>query len=223
MYEKEFPMTLQKYRNLFFFYPYIILGLLFLLCLLVWPLGLLGHVSHESTALDRGIAASIDLSGHAVAAGDFTPSGKRLESISFQFLKSAQAQDGTATLELYNSARTPVTSVSIDIADIMNYRWISFPINLPLEQGQTYTWRLQTDNCPEGGLLLYAGSATIGPKEAGAFSYNDTPLPAQAPYVTYTYRNRPDFMGALPYYIVFFLCGMLLFAMCRKFEPIHED
>ena len=62
-------MTLQKYRNLFFFYPYIILGILFLLCILVWPLRLLGHTSYERAALDRGITGSIDLSGSAMAAG----------------------------------------------------------------------------------------------------------------------------------------------------------
>ena len=158
-----------------------------------------------------------------MAAGEFTSFKEHLESISFQFIKSSQAQEGTAILELYNSAQTPVTTVSLDIADIMNYRWISFPLDLPLEPGQTYTWRIRTANCPENGLIMYAGSSTIGPEEAGTFSYNNTPLPAQAPYVTYTYRGRPDFLHALPYYILFFLCGMLLFSMCHKFEQIYED
>ena len=85
-------MTLQKYRNLFFFYPYIILGILFLLCILVWPLRLLGHTSYERAALDRGITGSIDLSGSAMAAGEFTSFKEHLESISFQFIKSSQAQ-----------------------------------------------------------------------------------------------------------------------------------
>jgi len=219
-------MTRQKLKSLFPFYPYIIAAFVLLLCLLVWPLRLLGHTSYKSASLDRGITDNLSLSDSFEASGQFVPSREFLESISFQFTKSSQAQGGSVILELYNSAQTPVASVSVDIDDIMSYRWISFPVDFRAEPGQTYTWRIRTDGCPEDGLRLYTGSAAIGPGESVSFYYNAydaAPVSGLAPYVTYTYRDRPDFSHALPYYSIFFLCGLLLFSMCRKFETTNED
>ena len=149
-------MTLQKYRNLFFFYPYIILGILFLLCILVWPLRLLGHTSYERAALDRGITGSIDLSGSAMAAGEFTSFKEHLESISFQFIKSSQAQEGTAVLELYNSAQTPVTTVSLDIADIKSFPSIADMNFLSAISGSAFG----SSTCTTGWSFLGSGFAT---------------------------------------------------------------
>ena len=87
-----------KYKKLFSYYPFIIAALVALLCVMVWPLGLLGHTTYESTSLERGIFPNLNLSDSSILTGQFRPSHKQLDSISFRFLISGSAPEGTVDL-----------------------------------------------------------------------------------------------------------------------------
>lgn len=220
------PMTNETRKKLFSFYPYCIAFFVVLLCLAVWPLQLLGHTSYESASLERGIFPNLNLSDGSVPAGEFTPAHRQLDSISFRFLISGQAPDGTVTLELHSGPqqqKQKICSVELESGDIMNYRWIDFPLDLELEPDATYTWQLRAADYEEASLALYSGSPVIGPNEAGPFYYNDIPEEKHMPAVIYTYSDQIDAERCLPYYAAFLLFGLLLFTMCRKFEKYTED
>ncbi|MBO5095064.1 MAG: hypothetical protein J6C33_12050 [Lachnospiraceae bacterium] len=205
-------MTGEKFKQLFSYYPFIIAAFVFLLCIAVWPLRLIGHTSYESSSLERGIFPNLNLSDGSVVIGEFTPFHDRLDSISFQFLISGSAPDGTVTLELYNQFDQQLYSVTMESGDIMNYRWIKFPVNMELSSSETYTWRLRAYDYDEASLSLYSGSPLIGPEEAGAFYYNGYAEEKLTPAVTYTYTDKVDQQRCLPYYTVFVLLGLLLLA-----------
>lgn len=211
-------MTGKNFKKLFSCYPYVIAAFVLLLCLFVWPLRLLGHTSYESTSLETGIFPNLNLSDGSILIEEFTPSHEQLDSISLQFLISGSAPDGTVTLELYDDSGTKLHSVTLESGDIMNYRWIDFPTDLRLDTSRTYSWYLYAQDYDEASLALYSGSPMTGPKEATAFYYNGYHEEDLTPAVIYTYTDRVDQEHALPYYTVFLLFGLLLFAACRRPE-----
>lgn len=204
----------KTFKKLFFYYPYIIAVFVFLLCIAVWPLRLIGHTSYESASLERGIFPNLNLSDGSIALGEFVPSHSRLCSISFQFLTSGSAPDGTVTLELYNQFDQQLYSVTMESGDIMNYRWSKFPIDMELSPEETYTWRLRAYDYEEASLALYSGSLSTGPEEAGAFYYNGRAEEHLTPAVVYAYTDKVDWQRALPYDTFFILLGLLLLAAC---------
>lgn len=217
-------MTNTNIKRLFSFYPYLIAALVLLLCLAVWPARLLGHTTYESASLETGLFPNLNLSDGSIIVGEFTPAHKQLDSISFQFLSSGKAPDGTVTLELYDRLEQKIYSVTLESGDIMNYRWIHFPVDGPeLTPGEQYTWHLRAYDYDEASLALYSGSPATGPEEAGQFYYNGFHEEKLSPAVIYTYTDRIDGSHYLPYYTAFILFGLLLFVMCRKFEKTDEE
>ncbi len=216
-------MANEKYKKLFSFYPCIIAGMTLLLCLSVWPLRLLGHTVYKSASLERGIFPNLNLSDGSILTGEFTPTHRQLDSISFRFLISGQAREGTVELSLSDDQGHDIYSVILESGDVMNYRWIHFPVETELEADRTYIWHLQADGYEEASLALYSGSPVIGPEEAGPFFYNGAPEEKHTPAVIYTYTDKVDKAHCLPYYTVILLIGLLFFSMCRKFEKTDED
>lgn len=206
----------ETFKKLFSYYPYIIAVFIFLLCIAVWPLRLIGHTSYESASLERGIFPNLNLSDGSIVTGEFVPSHSRLDSISFQFLISGSAPDGTVTLELYNQFDQKLYSVTMESGDIMNYRWIKFPVGMELSPEETYAWHLRAYDYEEASLALYSGSPSTGPDEAGAFYYNGYAEEDLTPAVVYTYTDKVDQQHCLPYDTAFILVGLLLFAACRN-------
>lgn len=216
---------MKKYRMLFSFYPYLIAALVLLLCLFVCPMSLIGHTTYQSSSLETGLFANLELTDNSIVISEFTPSHKQLDSISFRFLSSGKAPEGTVTLELYNKMQKKICSVTLESGDIMNYRWIDFPIDMELETDEIYCWQLRAYDYDEeeASLSLYSGGTATGPDEAGMLYYNGKAKKELTPAVIYSYTDRVDAEHALPYYIVFLLLGLLLFTACRKFEKTNED
>lgn len=216
---------MKKSQKLFSLYPYVTAALVVMMCLLVCPLQLIGHTAYESSSLETGIFPNLDLTDGSIAISEFSPSHKHLDRISLRFLSSGSAPDGTVTLELYDSMQQKLCEVSLPSGSIMNYRWISFPLDVELEAGETYTWLLRAcDYDPEkASLSLYTGGASTAPDESGAFYYNGSREKNWTPAVIFSYTDRADIEHAMPYYIVIFLIGLLLFTACSKFEKTNED
>lgn len=201
---------------------YGIAAVVFLLCLAVWPLGLLGHTTYKNITPDRGLSADLQLSDGSLAIGEFTPAHSHLESLSFQFLTRGQALDGMITLEIFDSQGSSIHSITLKSGDAMNYRWTSFPLKLTLSTEETYTYALSASGYSADSLFLYTGADTISPSESGSFYYNGTSSGSVFPAITYQYQGKADQSHCLPYYAVFFLSGLLFLAACRKFTP-HEE
>lgn len=216
-------MTRETCKKLFSFYPCMIAVLVVLLCLSIWPLGLLGHTSYESASLERGIFPNLNLSNGSVLTGEFTPSRRHLTGISFRFLISGQAREGTVDLTLSDDTGTDICAVTLESGDVMNYRWVHFPLETELDPERTYHWHMQAHEYDEASLALYSGSPVIGPQEAGTFYYNGSQEEKLTPAMIYTYIDAVDETCYLPYYTVCLLFGLLLFFMCRKFEKTNED
>lgn len=223
-------MINKKYMRLFSFYPYLIAALVILSCLAIWPWQLWGHTSYQNVSLERGIFPNLNLSDGSILTGEFIPSHGRLDSLSFRFLISGRAPDGTVTLELYDSNEKKLCSTTLESGDVMNYRWVRFPIEdteLELRPGESYLWRMRARDYEDASLALYSGSPIIGPEESGQFYYNGIPEEKYLPAVTYTYTDKVDGAHCLPYYTVSLLFGLLLLTACRKFEKtteeIHDD
>lgn len=219
-------MSNKKYTRLFSFCPYLIIILVLLLCLSVWPWQLIGHTSYKNVSLEKGIFPNLNLSDGSILTGQFTPAHSRLDSISFQFLISGRAPDGTVTLELYDKDEKKICSTVLESGDVMNYRWVHFPIedpDLELTPGESYTWRLKARDYEEVSLALYSGSPVIGPEESGPFYYNGNPEEKLLPAMTFTYTDRVDREHCLPYDTAFLLFGLLLLAAYYKFEKTTEE
>lgn len=216
---------MKNYRKLFSFYPYLIAVLVLLLCLFVCPMNLIGHTTYQSSSLETGLFANLELTDSSIVISEFTPSHKQLDSISFRFLSSGKAPEGTVTLELYNKMQKKICSVTLESGDIMNYRWIDFPMDIELETDEIYCWQLRAYDYDEeeASLSLYSGGTATGPDEAGMLYYNGDLKKDLTPAVIYSYTDRVDAEHAMPYYIVFLLLGLLLFTACRKFETTNED
>ena len=75
----------------------------------------------------------------------------------------------------------------------------------------------------DSSLFLYSGGTATGPDESGKLYYNGEAEKELTPAVIFSYTDRVDTGHAMPYYIVFFLFGLLLFTACRKFEKTSED
>ncbi len=213
-------VTIQK---LFSCYPYVIALLVLLLCLAAYPLQLIGRTEYESGSLETGIFPNLDLSGGETAICTFTPSRGHLTSVSFRFLISGKAPDGSVTLELYDEQQKKLASCILEAGDVMNYRWIDFPVDLSLEAGKTYAWRLQASDYEEASLSLYGGSPDIGPVETQTFYYNGLEQETITPAAVYTYTGRIERESALPYYTAFLLLGLILYGAFRKFEKNDGD
>ena len=203
-------------------YPYIIAVIVFLMCLAVWPLGLLGHTTYQNTTPDRGLTADILLSDDSLAIGEFTPQKAHLESLSFKFLTRGQAPDGQITLDIVDSFGKPVHSVTLDSGDAMNYRWAVFPMDVTLDTEEAYSFRLSATDYEDAELSLYTGADSFAPKEAGNFYYNGSSPGDIYPAITYRYTGKTDKEHCLSYYAMILLFGLLLFAACRKFKS-HEE
>ncbi len=213
-------MFYEKYKKCFSYYPFMIAALILFMCLAVWPLGLLGHTRYESASLERGIFPNLNLSDASILTCKFTPAHRQLDSISFRFLISGQAREGTVDLSLSDDTGKDIFAVTLESGDVMNYRWIDFPIEMELDTERTYMWHLQAHEYEEASLALYAGSPVIGPEETGDFYYNGMQEEKLAPAVIYTYTDKIDDSNYLPYYTVFLILGLLLFMMCRRFRQI---
>lgn len=216
-------MTGETFKKIFSYYPYIIAAFIFLLCIAVWPLCLIGHTSYESASLETGIFPNLNLSDGSIVTGEFSPSHDQLDSISFQFLISGSAPDGTVTLELYNQFDQQLYSVTMESGDIMNYRWIKFPVDMKLSSSETYAWHLRAYDYDEASLALYSGGPSTGPEEAGALYYNGSQEKKLTPAVIYTYTDKINRQRCLPYYTVFVLLGLLLFSTCRNATCRQSD
>lgn len=214
-------------KKLFSFYSYLIVLLVFLLCLCVWPLRLFGHTIYENTSSEEGIFPNLELSGGEAASGQFYPAHARLESISFQFLSSGSAKDGKVTLSLTDIDGTPICETTLTSGDIMNYRWISFPIEQTLSTDNCYVWSLQAQDYEDASLALYTGSPLIGPEaeltDTTGFYYNWIPYDNLTCAIRFSYTDKIDSAHKLAYWAAFVLFGMLLYAACRRIETMQED
>lgn len=214
--------TSKNNKHLWQFYPYMITALVLFMCLLVWPFGLFGHITHKHTTLDRGLSADLALSDGSLMIGEFIPAYPQLQTLSFQFLTRGQALDGQITLDICDSFGDILTSVTIPSGDAMNYRWTDFPLDIRLDTKETYSFRLSASAYPEDSLFLYAASGSVAPAESGSFYCNGTPAGDIFPAICYQYQGKAEHEQALICYTIILLIGVLLFAVCRKFDP-HEE
>jgi len=217
-------MSSGRTKKLISFYPCLIAVLVFLLCLAVWPLRLLGHTTYESPSLETGIFPNLNLSDGTILTGEFTPTHQRLSSLSFRFLTNGQApRDGTVSLALCDPSGKELTSITLESGDVMNYRWIAFPLEAQLEPGKTYQWKMQAEDYEDVPLALYSGSPSTAPEEAGPFFYNGSPEEKYSPAVIYTYTDKIDKSHCLPYYTAFLLLGILACTACGRFDKKSEE
>lgn len=213
------------FKKLSSIYPYVIAALVLMLCLMVWPMQLIGNTSYESSSLESGIFPNLELADSSAATCKFTPSHARLDQISFRFLCTKSAPEGSLVLTLYDDQQKKIYDTTLESGDVMNYRWIHFPIDLQLIPGQTYIWQLRAHDYDkdEVSLALYSGGISTGPAEAGEFYYNGSYQEHFTPAVVYSYTDRADQRHAMPYYLIFLLIGLLLFTAIRKCEQTNED
>lgn len=216
---------MKKLQKLFPSYPYVLTALALIICLFVYPLKLIGHTDYESSSLETGIFPNLVLTDGAIITSEFTPAHEQLDHISFRFLSSGNAPEGTVTLTLFNKMQEQLADVTLESGDIMNYRWIDFSIDAKLEPDEIYTWQLRAHdyNEEEASLSLYSGGISTGPKESGTLYYNGEKEETFTPAVIFSYTDRVDAEHALPYYVVIILLGLLLFSTCRKFEQTSEE
>ena len=214
-----------NFKKLSAFIPHLTVAFVLLLCLLVWPLRIIGHTTYENASLDDGIFPNLKMEDNSVVISEFTPAHSQLDSISFRFLISGKAPDGTVTLDIYDDTQEVIYSVTLDSGDIMNYRWIHFPVDMELDTERTYSFMLRAYDydLEESSLSLYSGGVATGPDESGQLYYNGSPMDELIPAIIFSYTDRIDAKHALPYYTTFLLFGMLLLTALRKFEKPDKD
>lgn len=216
---------MKKLQKLFPFYPYMLTALALIVCLLICPLQLIGHTAYDSSSLETGIFPNLVLTDGSIITSEFTPSHKQLDRISFRFLSSGSAPEGTVSLTLFDKMEKKICEVTLKSGDIMNYRWIPFPIDTRLTPGDTYTWQLRAYDYDEedSSLCLYSGGLSTAPEESGRLYYNGEKEKNFSPAIIFSYTDRVDSEHALPYYVIAALLALLLFTACRKFEETSKE
>jgi len=217
-----YPMKIKKLLS---FYPYWITALVLLLCIAVHPMHILGHTTYENASLEDGIYPNLKLEDGSVVISEFTPAHAQLDEISFRFLCSGSAPDGIVSLKVVDANMKEIYESKLESGDIMNYRWISFPIDASLKQGTSYYILLHAQNydAEDAALTLYCGGPSTAPEESGQLYYNGNPESTLTPAVIYSYTDRVDSAHALPFYIAILLIGLILFSTFTKFENTPKE
>ena len=212
-----------KIKKLLSFYPYWITALVLLLCIAVHPMHILGHTTYENASLEDGIYPNLKLEDGSVVISEFIPAHAQLDEISFRFLCSGSAPDGVVSLQILDDTMEEIYSTSLESGDIMNYRWITFPLDVELVSGKRYFIFLRAYDYEDAALTLYCGGPSTAPEESGQLYYNGNPENNLTPAVIYSYTDRVDSAHALPFYIAFLLIGLILFSTFAKFENTPKE
>jgi len=173
-----------------------------LLCLCVWPLGIIGRADYHSDSAEKGITLSAPLSEGVIVQGSFIPDLSRAElttiGIRFNTLQDVHIVDGTLEFSLTDSNGLSVYNASVDCTAIKNNDYEIFELDRPLVPGGHYTYSLSTSGCSDGAPRLCLGSTNVGPLEQTSLSMNGTPLGKWA-ILQLTYRDSLSLRKALVY------------------------
>lgn len=189
-----------------------------LLCLCVFPLGLIGHSEYVSESANEQIKPYIGLENGNTLSSSFVPAHKHLESIGVMFsTQDMNIVDGTLVFMLYNSEGDVLAEQSMDCTEIKNNAYQEFEADVTLNLSEEYHYTLETFGSSEGVPRVFGGSDAIGPEESGAFFLpNDMEVTKRIP-VRLRYTDRPAGKTALVYDVcILFAAILLLFGIRRK-------
>lgn len=205
------------------FYPYMIPIFVLFLCLAVYPLNLIGHISYENASLERGIYPNLDLTNGQVVSAEFTPSKEHLDQISFRFLSGGYAPDGCVTVSIYDIADELVAEETLESGEIMNYRWIPFKLDADLNTDELYRYQISASDYEDASLALYTGSPLIGPEENGMVYYEGIPENDMTIAAIFAYTAHVDKAHALSYDAIILLFGILCFSICNQITKTDKE
>lgn len=199
---------------------HVIFLLACLLCLGVYPLGLIGHSKYVSESVDEQVKPYIGVQNGNSLSGSFIPAHRKLESVGIKFsTQDMNIVDGTLLFSLYDSEGEQITEQRIDCTEIKNNAYQEFAVDAVLSLNEEYHFTLETYGSSDGVPRVFGGSDAIGPEEAGGFSlWDETELTKRIP-IRLSYTDRPAGKTVLVYDIsILFVAMLLLFGIRRKEE-----
>ena len=199
---------------------HVIFILACLLCLGVFPLGLIGHSEYVSESANEQIKPYIGVENGNTLSGSFVPEHEHLESIGIMFsTQDMNIVDGTLVFALYDSEGSLLTQQSVDCTEIKNNAFQEFETDVTLSLSEEYHYTLETYGYSDGVPRVFGGSDAIGPSESGTFSLLDgTEVTKRIP-VRLRYTGRTAGKTALVYdCCILFVAMLLLFGIRRRQE-----
>ncbi len=187
-------------------------GLLFLLAALcIWPLGLFGgSVETKESAPDTRRDSEVLTKAFAIR-GSFVGTGKTLSALGLRMAginDGMREGEGSLILTLSGEDGSVLASAEVFPKDLKNNEYASFPLKVPLSQGETYTWELRWSGEGEGPWLQL-GSPDSAPWENLYGWYEAAPTAPIYPLISFSYAIPMTFEAALPCWILLAL-GLIL-------------
>ena len=191
-----------------------------LLCLGVYPLGLIGHSEYVSESVDEQVYPYIGVENGNSLSGSFIPAHRQLESIGIRFsTQDRNIVDGTLLFALYDSEEEQIARQRIDCTEIKNNEYFEFEVNAELSLTEEYHFVLATYGSSDGVPCVFGGSDAIGPEEVGEFSLMDETEVTKRIPIRLRYTGRTAGKTVLVYDIsILFVAMLLLFGIRRKEE-----
>ncbi|MBD5482314.1 MAG: hypothetical protein HDR15_07310 [Lachnospiraceae bacterium] len=191
-----------------------------LLCLGVYPLGLIGHSEYVSESVDEQVYPYIGVENGNSLSGSFIPAHRQLESIGIRFsTQNRNIVDGTLLFALYDSEEEQIARQRIDCTEIKNNEYFEFEVNAELSLTEEYHFVLATYGSSDGVPCVFGGSDAIGPEEVGEFSLMDETEVTKRIPIRLRYTGRTAGKTVLVYDIsILFVAMLLLFGIRRKEE-----
>lgn len=198
---------------------HVIFLLACLLCICVYPLGIIGHSEYVNESADEQIKPYIEIENGSTLIGSFVPAHESLKSIGIMFsTQDMNIVDGKLAFALYDQEGTLLAEQVVDCTEIKNNAYYDFETDVTLNLSEEYHYTLETYGSSDGVPRVCGGPKAIGPDESGTFSMlDDTRLTKRIP-VRLRYTDRTAGKTALVYDVCILLAALLLLFSIRRKE-----
>ncbi len=187
------------------------------LCLCVYPFGIIGHSEYVNESVNEGLSVSAGIENGMTLEGSFTPAHERLDSLAVRFsTRDMNIVDGVLHFTLYDSEGDVIDAQNVSCTEIRNNEYHEFKLDRKLDTSRQYRYTLETTDSSQGVPRIYIGSGAIGPKEQEGLLFNGAELGKSMP-LRFRYTGKPSGKKVLVYDICILLAAMLLlFGIKRK-------
>lgn len=198
---------------------HIIFILAGLLCLCVYPLGLIGHSEYVSESVDERLKPYFGIENGVAFCGSFVPAHRHLDVVGVKFsTQDMNIVDGTLKFTLFDSMGELIAEQDIDCTEIKNNAYQEFEVDADLNLNQEYYYKLETYGSSDGVPRVFGGSYAVGPKEMGESFLTDGTVVAKRVPVRLRYSDRPAGKKVLVYDVCILFTALLLLLAVQKKE-----
>lgn len=190
-----------------------------LLCLCVYPLGLIGHSTYMSESANEQLKPYIGVENGVALSGSFVPAHAHLDTVGIKFsLQDVNIVDGTLQFSLYDSEGSLIAEQRVDCTELKNNAYQEFEVDKQLSLTEEYHYTLETEGSSDGVPRVFGGSEAVGPKEAGESVLSDGTEVTKRIAIRLSYTDRPAGKIVLVYDVCILLAVLLLLFTVRKKE-----